>query len=145
MELEQSRAELDEARDEAQTALKKKEEVNLLRNAANAAKRTALDACEKAEALAEKRLRRAEEAEEKLGDARGKLAEYAEHYGAALAAKRKYLELGEKLALMPTWQPVQQGRGEKQFDFYYRNSARPSLPSTPTARRARPSARTSSP
>ena len=59
VELEQSRMELDEARDEAQAALDAKVELNRLRNTANAAKRTALDACEKAEELAEKRLRRA--------------------------------------------------------------------------------------
>ena len=88
VELEQARTELGEARDEAKAALDKKEHINRLRNAANAAKRTAEKACEKAEELAEKRLRRAEEAEGKLSTARDSLAEYAEHYGAALAAKR---------------------------------------------------------
>ena len=48
VELEQSRMELDEARDEAQAALDAKVELNRLRNTANAAKRTASDACEKA-------------------------------------------------------------------------------------------------
>ena len=57
-----------------------------------------------------------------MADARSKLAEYAEHYGAALAAKRKYSEVGVKLALMPTWQPVQSGRGQKQFDATYRRA-----------------------
>ena len=69
--------------------------------------------------LAEKRLRRAEEAEEQLRTAKVSLAELDEHYGAALVAKRKYSEIGEQLALMPTWQPVQLVRGQKQYDFHY--------------------------
>ena len=124
VELEQARTELGEARDEAKAALDEKEKFNRLRNAANAAKRTAESACEKAEKLSTKRLRRAEAAEAELGEAREKLAAYAEHYAAASEAKRKYSEIGEQVAAMAKWQPVATaGRGgSKQFDFYYRKA-----------------------
>lgn len=95
---------------------------NTLRNQAHALKRDAIDALHQEREISEKRLRRAEDAEEKLRTARDQLAEFSEHYGAALTAKRKYEALGKQLQLMPTWRPVQIGRGQKQFEFSYRLS-----------------------
>mgnify|MGYP007078093354 CR=1 FL=1 len=96
---------------------------NTLRKNALSAKRVAIDKLgelDAAEELSTKRLRRAQDAEEKLGHARDKLAEYAEHYGAALEAKRKYEVIGNQLQQMPAWRPVQTGRGAKQFELEYR-------------------------
>ena len=70
--------------------------------------------------LSGKRLKRAEEAEEKLGTARDKLAEYGEHYSAALAAKKKFEAIGKRIQQMPTWRPVVRGKGQASFDTDYR-------------------------
>ena len=110
---------------------------NTLRNKAHAAKRLALselaeagNSLAKAEALSVKRLRRAEEAEEKLGAARDQLAEMSVELdkafaacGAAVEVKRKYEVIGTQVASMPTWAPVPTGRGRNvKFDFNYRRS-----------------------
>ena len=93
---------------------------NTQRNKANKKKRQALADLDTSTDLSEKRLRRAQDAEEKLGDAREKLADYAMHYGSALAAKRKYGEIGEKIQQMPTWRPVVgkgSGRGRPKMEW----------------------------
>ena len=107
---------------------------NTLSVKAHAAKRQALSELAKAEgvlaeaqALSTKRLRRAVDAEEKLGATRDELCAMSVELnkvhavcGAAVDAKRKYEAIGEQIALMPTWQPVQTGRGNKKFDYDYR-------------------------
>ena len=109
---------------------------NTLRVKAHAAKRRVVselskanDVLAEAEALSEKRLRRAQEAEEKLGAARDELCEMSVDMnealaacGAAVDAKRKYEAMGKQMALVPTWAPTTtKGRGgKKQFDYQYR-------------------------
>eukprot|EP00966_Prymnesium_polylepis_P275710 6370289-Prymnesium_polylepis.1 len=43
-----------------------------------------------------------------------------DEYAAAALAKRKYSAIGAKLEVMPTWQPVACGRGNKKYGFTYR-------------------------
>ena len=73
--------------------------------------------------LADKRLVRAKAAEEDLGDAKDNLIRYGAVLKDALAAKRKYEEVGERVELMPTWEPTRatgkRGGGE-QYDNTYR-------------------------
>ena len=96
---------------------------NTLRNGAHAAKRSALSELSAAEVLSEKRLKRAQTAEENLSEAREKIDDYATHFKAALAAKTKYTAVVDTAKLvenMPTWRPVFLGKGEPQYDRTYR-------------------------
>eukprot|EP00966_Prymnesium_polylepis_P324962 7380964-Prymnesium_polylepis.1 len=94
-----------------------------LKNKANARSRKAEGALEASEDRSEKRLRRAEAAEEQLGSQRDALASYSEHYASALAAKRKYSDVGERVEQMPQFQLVRikgSGRGAKTVEPQHR-------------------------
>lgn len=95
---------------------------NNLRNAAHSNRRRAEAVVDGIKEESAKRLRRAVVAEVKLGEAREELAEFSEHYGAALAAKRKYTEFAERYESIPSWRLVAKGRGAKQYDYYYRRA-----------------------